>query len=72
MKHYHVEVIGNKGTGDDNVTIVFDAVLTDRITVKNYKESIRLLQLLAIENAAKSDIALTNPVVISYQEIPDE
>ena len=72
MQHYHVYVIGTKGTGDVTVTIVFDAVLSHRITVKNYKESIRLLQLLAIEKAADSDMALTNPVVVSYQEIPSE
>ena len=69
---YHVYAIGKKGTGDDNLTIVFNAVLSNRITVANYKESIRLFQLLAIEKAAESDIALTNPVVVSYQEIPDE
>ena len=72
MAHYHVYAIGKKGTGDDNVTIVFNTVLSHRITVANYKESIRLFQLLAIEKAANSDVALTNPVVVSYQEIPDE
>ena len=72
MAEYHVYAIGKKGTGDDNVTIVFNAVLSHRITVKNYKESINVLQLLAIEKAANSDMALTNPVVVSYQEIPSE
>ena len=72
MAHYHVYAIGKKGTKDDNLTIVFNTVLSHRITVANYKESIRLFQLLAIEKAANSDVALTNPVIISYQEIPDE
>ena len=72
MAEYHVYAIGNKGPSRFTVTIVFDAVLSDRITVKNYKENIRLLQLFAIEKAAETDMALTNPVIISYQEIPDE
>ena len=72
MAEYHVYAIGKKRTEDDNVTIVFNVALSQRITVANYKQSIRLLQLLAIEKAADSNTALTNPVVVSYQEIPDE